>query len=753
MSQVLSVKPAKFTDDAAFCITKELSEWITTSQLGTIAGIDRRNATAAATRCLNGKEWQGTVMTVRAEGRRLMVYAPSLPEKLRNIWHKSYTEATRVKSPSPVTLPSPKTYNEKAVVGYRWQQWRLGVIAPALMMPKYSEERGSALRAIVRRELIKPNGKTCRLSMATLQAWVQKYEAAGERSLAPKARDESAPRVLINRRWDRESPFPSDEKAEIAGELLVHVQSLWAGGAPGWPRVNQLGSVKLLHRCLEAGWKEATLEICQLGRPFVEKAREYSLVAIQEGNAKLFVDKFAPRIHRTRKGYKPGDIVIGDVHPLDVQRLVDGRIVHARLIAWLDLATYDLFVTVLILPPGRGIRQEDVAASFVDMVQAWGLPKQLRIDNGQEFNWKDMIAGLENLAALVAAFTDFRASLMGEGEAGEMIDSVQFRPRMAVSKATPYNAAAKQIEGVFGIIEQFFLSMMPGWIAGDRMNKRTHKVGEAPRPYIGDDKAFERDFEICLDLYRNTPQADGSSPNDKRRAAYDAGFKPVTISRHDLIFAFSEVRKFTVQTGGINVYDQWYQADILIPLVTKRVDIRVAKWDRSQVFYVDQEGKLHAIPKAREFLQDDPAGAKEKGKGIALINRHCRQLKSGTHPVNLLAEAAAVNDALPRPPTLPAGIQISTEEGGAIASAIDRASAPIVLKRLPGQIQDPGSGSLLSLVDPPNGKGSKPTAIDFDPLSFSPPATEEKDQTIDSPEFDLLQILADRHGTNGKDAI
>jgi hypothetical protein len=101
---------------------------------------------------------------------------------------------------------------------------------------------------------------------------------------------------------------------------------------------------------------------------------------------------------------------------------------------------------------------------------------------------------------------------------------------------------------------------------------------------------------------------------------------------------------------------------------------------------------------------------------------------------------------------LPEGTAITTAEGTAIAAAIATASSPDVLKRLPGQIQDPGTGALLTLRAPPNEEGSKPTAIDFDPLKFSPPAPEAKDQTFDLQKLDLIQALTARHHANEKDA-
>ena len=53
-----------------------------------------------------------------------------------------------------------------------------------------------------------------------------------------------------------------------------------------------------------------------------------------------------------------------------------------------------------------------------------------------------------------------------------------------------------------------------------------------------------------------------------------------------------------------------------------------------------------------------------------VMNLRYRQLKAGTRPVDLLIEAAAVNDASPPPPELPEGTAITTAEGTAIAAAI-----------------------------------------------------------------------------------
>lgn len=686
-----------------------------------IAGIGLRAAQKAAAACFNGATWRGEKLKACYEGKEIRVLAPSLPRELRDIWHKRYHATLTVQQPESLTLPSPGRYSAKIADDYALRRWKLELLAPALQFPKYSKGRGEALKSIASKETTKPNGKPWKPTISTLEAWLNIFEEQGEQGLQRKQRLESNPRVLISRAWDTACPLANNTKTAIATHMETHVKSLWAVGAPGWKRVNQLAGVELLEQCRKSGWDGATLKNCEPGRPFVEKFRVFSLIAQKEKNAKLFFDTQVPRIQRHRNGYKPGDIVIGDVHPIDVVREIDGRMVHARLISWLDVATYDLFVTVVILPPGQGITQADIAASFVDMVQAWGLPKQLRLDNGKEYQWDAMIKGFQALAGLVSSFQAFHVSIMGKGEAAEFIDGEQFA---AISRARPYNAPAKQIEHVFAIIEYLFFSMMPGWIGGDRMNKRTQLVGQDPKAYRGEDDDFARDIGICLDLYRNTAQKDGSSPNDKRRRAIAEDWRAVRVSRHDLIFAFSETRKIKVKTGGIIIEERgiktWYRADIIIPLIGQTIEIRYAKWAREALFYLDDSGKLHAIPKVDGYAQEDGQGAKEQSRLNGLKLAQIRQLKAQTKSIDLLAEAARVNAEMPPAPTLPDGPLITTAEGEAIGKALENMATPHIQPRLlPGQLQTQ-DGEIIDL-QPIQQKEPKTVTAAFDPFAFSTP--------------------------------
>ena len=637
-----------------------VSDWIPTKALAEIAGIGERAARKIIKAGMSGKEFRGALIHSRLAAGALEVYAPSLPENLRDIWHKRYKAGTAVKFPAPLDLPGADKYTASVAEDYALQCWKLDLIAPALRFPGDRRQRGAVLREIAGKEVTKPNGKAWKPGLSTLREWLHLVEEGGPPALRRKPRKESAPRALVSRRWDAACPLQATRKAEIAESFAGHIRSLWAAGAPSARSVCHLASAELLQQCRAAGWDGATLAICTPTRAFVERFRAFSLVAIKEQNAKRWADHLTPRIQRTREGLRPGDIVIGDVHPMDVVREINGRRVHARLVSWLDVATYDLFVTVVTLPKGRGIRQGDISASFVDMIEAWGLPRKLRLDNGTEYKWEAMSRGFQTLAGLVEAFQTFQVSLLGKGETSEFIGAEQFP---AISRARPYNAPAKQIEHVFGLVEQSFFSMMRGWIGGDRLNKRTHMQGADPVSHDGDDEAFQRDVDTCLSLYRATPQADGSSPNDKRAKAIAEGWKGVRVSRSDLIFALSERESAVVRTGGIEYRGRWYRADVLVSMIGRKVEIMAAKWAPGAIYHVDAAGTIHAIPEALPYGQSDGLGAKEQGRlaGLALAN--VRQMKAQTTKVDLLNEGrrpgtddrAAPGQAAARPIPAPDG--------------------------------------------------------------------------------------------------
>ena len=153
------------------------SPWLEMKTFSEVAGIGLRAAQKAVLTCYNGGKWRGVQVNARYEGTQLQVYAPSLPENLRDIWHKRYKAVTAVKFPAPLDLPGADKYTARVAEDYALQCWKLDLIAPALQFPEASRQRGAVLREITRNEVTKPNGKAWKPGLSTLREWLRLVEA------------------------------------------------------------------------------------------------------------------------------------------------------------------------------------------------------------------------------------------------------------------------------------------------------------------------------------------------------------------------------------------------------------------------------------------------------------------------------------------------------------------------------------------------------------------------------------------------
>jgi phage major head subunit gpT-like protein len=335
-------------------------EFLTTAELAALADIAESNARKAIRTCLAGKKWRGAELVVsKPDGKAHAVFAPSLPQVLYEKWLEA-----QPKPPVPVqearqlpTLPETPGIRLPEPEWVEEAKWKRALIEPALAHPHGSRARGGEVEAIARREGIKKR---------TLSDWIKRFEDDGFEGLVRQRRHD-APRVFITRKWDAACQLPDETKAAIAEKITTHVKSLWRTANSGCNNTARLATTELQRLCHEAGWDGATLEHCRITRAAVEKYRHYSLVHTFGKDAKAFFDHDRPRIQRDYSGLQPMELVVGDVHPLDVVvRRDDGSIATPRFIAWIDAATRRLRGTIVLLDKATGVTQADVWASIVN---------------------------------------------------------------------------------------------------------------------------------------------------------------------------------------------------------------------------------------------------------------------------------------------------------------------------------------------------------------------------------------------------
>lgn len=639
-----------------------VANWIGAQQFAELAGCSVRAAQKALKNAVAGKTWNGFSLRAREAGRSLELDARTLPAHL---YAKFYEGNRAVVSPAQISRSANDLRAEQRAVNvelrtkqYQVAKWHAEIIEPALTFTRGTRGRGEALRALAEKTHIRPtDGRPMRFTEATLREFCARFEDGGVHALMRKPRrQEDQPRCRVNRRWDAECPLPEPVKSRLAEEIEDYVRGLWVAGAPSRSKVRMMASAELSKRCREAGWEEATPQRCDVGQYLVERCQDVRRVAVYHRDAKRFDDSFRPRIQRERSNFAPGDVIVGDVHPVDVYlKRPDGSTYTPRMIAWYDLATNRTFWTLLHCEPNRSVTQADVTQSFVEMCMAWGIPRKLYLDNGSEYKWDAMVRGFETLAALgadldvrieraeaLAAKWEREGSNEDSGEVAEGFEHPAAGGR-AIVRARPYNAAAKPIEGAFSAKEKV-LAMLPGYIGGDRMRKRVAKVGGPAHTYEGTPEEFDRDFADAMAFFHSIPQRGhlkGMSP-DEAFAAMGSESTATFADPVVFLLAFSEERTLKVRTQGVQLGaregGRWYYGDELIPLIGTRQRFRIAKWSPDQIVLVrtGPAGEYYtAIHEARAFGFFDQEGAKEASRREGVAKRHIREMKKAVPAIEL----------------------------------------------------------------------------------------------------------------------
>ncbi|MBC7954066.1 MAG: Mu transposase C-terminal domain-containing protein [Rhodospirillaceae bacterium] len=684
-----------FLAEPAEPLTLAHGDAVTVEEFAQLAGMKPRQAR----NCFTSGQWQGFDFHVTARaakggpgGEVRVVLLPDLPAPLFErakamVAETAIPTASVVEVTEGATELRPRMETDAAT---RVALWRLDLISEALRHPRRSTERGKAVLEAVGRHRL-PDGSAKWVQARTLWLWLANYESGGLNAIKPVERARGFRRVLVTRAWDAACPLPNSMKIRVAEDLERYVRSLWASGTNGWRHVCQLATAKLVELSQQAGWSaddEALKEHCSIPRRMAETFRGMSLVALSENDAKAYFDRVLPRIRRSRHGLQPMDIVVGDVHHMDVLfTRPDGSVATPKMITWHDIATNRLYATLILLNKGEGVRRIHVAMSFASLCQEWGLPKRLYLDNGSEYSWAEMLSGFAELAGMAV---DFEVSMLEQDrDAAKAVAAVRVAAGRVI-RARPYNAPAKPVEGQFSNLEANYLSMLDGWIGGNRMNSKTKNVGKKPEPFPGTWAEFHEKFATVLAYYHTTPQRgwlDGKTPREALGAAIGSGWGKVDVSDQALLLSFAEEDTRTIDRGTLTWDGTTYEHDKLLPMPGRKVRVRVAPHDPRMAFVFDGDALLCTAVPTEAYGFMDRAGAKEQARKATALRRVIAEKKADCDRLDLVDEAARHVRQAGANPEIPVAstIQLSPEAKAMAAEAnrieLQRTALPVPQKR------------------------------------------------------------------------
>ena len=645
--------------------------FLTAKEFSALVGISERKARQALKGASSGKTWRGTKLQTRrvhgrggAAGLSYEVARDSIPQRffarsdsaLSIVLEcsESLTSASsetkdrvsggplssRAVAISPPVLP-PAMPRSRVTGDSREAAWRLSIIQPVMHGTEPgSRDRAQALSKLAAAPVQDWQGRPRILAERTVRGWMARYQKAGLAGLMRKTPENAGERrVCFSRQWDaaaREAGLSEAAITDLVKQFRKRVRGEWASGTPSWPTIQLNALPRVVELSRKAGMVLPDIimrEVCTVPRRFIEAERRYHIVAVARKDAGRFAAEYEPRIERDRSHLLPGDWIAGDVHATDMLFLCEAnRVVTPKAVSWLCLATNRTWTDIFIMPKGEMIRTEHVAQSLVNLFSHpdWGVCSRLYVDNGGEYNWTDLITDLSKLKHSVEVHSskDLQNTKLG------------------VQKSRPHNPQGKVIEGLFANLEGTCFAQLPGWIAGDRMRKKTTNHGREPVPFPGDETQLRQAITTALAYYHAKPQSGhlgGLSPNQSFAAFVANGWTATVLDPWEMAVAFSHQFVKPVRAGGtIRLDGVNYRADAMQSFVGSKVIVRRPMFgDRNQLFIFTEYGVSLAIARPDVvYAFGEDAGAKEQGRRAKSLRSDVKELTADACPHEAGGEAA-----------------------------------------------------------------------------------------------------------------
>lgn len=261
---------------------------------------------------------------------------------------------------------------------------------------------------------------------------------------------------------------------------------------------------------------------------------------------------------RTREHLRPLEAVNADGHVFDVRvTFPDGRVGRPAIVAFSDVFSG----MILSWRIGETINSHLVRLAFGDLLERFGIPEHLYIDNGREFAAKALTGGVKNR---------YRFQVREEDPIGLFVQL-----GVEVHWTTPYHGQSKPIERAFREFCDRIAKhpLARGAYTGNAPHSKPENYGERAMEWADFCRLVETEIKYYNEKPgRRTETAKGRSFLQTFAEAYKEVRRPSPTQRRMWLMAAEGVR--VRKDGFVSLFGNAYFAEFLPPLAGKRVVVR-----------------------------------------------------------------------------------------------------------------------------------------------------------------------------------
>lgn len=298
---------------------------------------------------------------------------------------------------------------------------------------------------------------------------------------------------------------------------------------------------------------------------------------------KLMRDGMMPYIDRDIDQINFMDVMVADGHTFNdmVINPTTGKPARPTMIAWLDMRTlmimgYEIMFTENTMGIASAFRMACVNAARILGIDGAVLPRMVYMDNGKAFRSKF-----------------FNSAPDLEGNIGGLFDRLMIHGLEHVSYAKPYNADAKVIERVFGILGEFE-RRLPTYSGYNIDNKPANmKRAEPLAKEIFNQHIEKHGYPTLYEFYGQVQQwmteynnrvgngkyLNGHSPVSLAAQQMDAiDFSPRFLPANELSMMMMHQKVMKLNAMGFCINKRWYYNRLKFPQKDKNT-YWLVKWD------------------------------------------------------------------------------------------------------------------------------------------------------------------------------